>query len=223
MSATAWLQRALNVSPQFGTSLGQFTKFGSLIRVNYTTKYLWMGLMLAVSIAIQGQSTDTSKRATTDRGKIKGRTYSNTTLGFSYQLPQGFLVNPDKLTLGDSILMVADKHNGTPSPDRILLAEDTGKYSGAIADYVTHFAHSMEPYVPTVVMRDTCRLRIADQDFFGIDYRTTQEGKVVYRDFLCTRLKGALVSWTFSSLSKQQVEEMATSINSVALSSAKAR
>jgi hypothetical protein len=182
-----------------------------------------MGLLLAVSTAIQGQSTDTDRPATTDRGQINGLAYSNTALGFSYQLPQGFLVNPDNVPLGNSILMVADKHNGTPSRDRIVLAADTGKYSGTIADYVTHFAHSMEPYVPTVVLRDTYRLRIADHDFFRIDYKITQEGKIVYQDFVCTRLKGALVSWTFASPNKRQVGEMATSINSVAFASAKAR
>jgi hypothetical protein len=198
-------------------------EIGSLIRVNHTGKYLWMGLLLVVSVAIQGQSRDTAKPATTDRGQINGPTYSNTALGFSYQLPQGFLVNPDNLPLGHSILMVADKHNGTPPRERIVIGADTGKYSGTIADYVTHHAHSMEPYLPTVVLRDTYRLRIADQDFFRIDYQTTQDGKTVYQDFVCTRLKGALVSWTFASLNKQQVEEMATSINSVAFASAKAR
>lgn len=182
-----------------------------------------MGLLLAVSTAIQGQSTDADKPATTVRGQINGLAYSNTALGFSYQLPQGFLVNPDKVPLGNSILMEADKDNGTPSRDRIVLAADTGKYSGTVADYVTHFAHSMEPYVPTVVLRDTYRLRIADQNFFRIDYQRTQEGTIVYQDFVCTRLKGALVSWTFTSLNKRQVEEMAKSINSVAVASAKAR
>lgn len=182
-----------------------------------------MGLLLAMSTAIQAQSTDTDKPATTDRGQINGLAYSNTALGFSYQLPQGFLVNPDNVPLGNSILMAADKHNGTPWRDRIVLAADTGKYSGTIADYVTHFAHSMEPYVPTVVLRDTYRFRIADQDFFRIDYQRTQEGKIVYQDFVCTRLKGTMVSWTFASLNKRQVEEIATSINSVAFASAKAR
>jgi hypothetical protein len=189
--------------------------------VNHTRNYLSIGLLLAVSIAIQGQSTD--KPATTDGGQINDLTYSNTALGFSYQLPQGYLVNPDNLPLAQSILMMADKHNGTPWRDRIVLAADTGKYSGTIADYVTHFAHSMEAYVPTVVLRDTYRLRLADQDFFRIDYQRTQEGKIVYQDFVCTRLKGTLVSWTFTSLNKQQVEEMAKSINSVKFVSAKSR
>ena len=190
--------------------------------MNHTRKYLWIGLLLAVSIAIQGQSTDTDGPARTDRGQINGPTYSNTGLGFSYQLPQGFFVNPDNLPVGHSILMVADKHNGTTWSDRIVLSAD-GKYSGTIADYVTHFAHSMEPYVPTVVLHDTYRLKIAGQDFFRIDYQRTQEGKIVYQDFVCTRLKGALVSWTFAGLNKQQVEEMATSINSVTFASAKGR
>ena len=58
--------------------------------------------------------------------------------------------------------------------------------------------------------------------FFRIDFQKTQEGKTVYQDFVCTRLKDSLISWTFASLNKQRVEEMATSINSVAFAPAKA-
>ena len=177
-------------------------------------------MLLAVSTAIQGQSTGADKPATTDRGQINGLTYSNTTLGFSYQLPQGFLVNPDNLPLGSFILTIADKRNGTPWPDRIVLAADAGKHSGTTSDYVTHFAHS-EPN--SVVLRETRRLKVAGQDFFRIDFQKNQEGKTVYQDFVCTRLNGSLVSWTFTSLNMQQVEEMATSIQSVAFASAKPR
>ena len=100
--------------------------------MNHTRKYLWTGLLLAVPTAIHGQSVDTDKSATTDRGQINGLAYSNTALGFSYQLPQGFLVNPDNVRLGNSILMVADKHSGTPSRDRIVTG---GRYRKIFRDH----------------------------------------------------------------------------------------
>lgn len=203
-------------------SLGQFPKFASLIRVNRTRKCLWTGLLLAVAMGTVGQSIDTNNPALRDRGQVHGLTYSNAALGFNYQLPQGFFVVPVKLPPGSFILTVADRHNGTPWRDRILLA-DSGQYSGAISDYVTHFIRSMPDDLHVVVLRDTRRFKVAGQDFFRIDFQKTEEGKIVYQNFVCTRLKGSLVSWLFGSLNKQRVEEMAASIASVAVASAKAR
>jgi hypothetical protein len=190
--------------------------------VKSARKRILMGLLLAVPITARTQSIITNRPALTDRGHVEGLAYSNATLGFTYQLPQGFFVIHDKTPLGSFILTIADKHNGTPWRDRILLA-DSGQYSGTISDYVTRFIRSMPAELHVVVLRDTRRLKVAGRDFFRIDFQKTSEGKIVYQDFVCTRLKGSLVSWTFSSLNQQQVEEMAASINSVAFAPVKAQ
>jgi hypothetical protein len=100
--------------------------------VNRTPNFLWSGLLLAASVATPVQSTDANKPTLADRGQVSGLTYSNATLGFSYHFPQGFLVNPDNLPLGSFILTIADKHNGTPWRDRIVLAAGPGKYSAQL-------------------------------------------------------------------------------------------
>jgi hypothetical protein len=114
--------------------------------VKNARKRILMGLLLAVSVIARPQSIITNRPALTDRGHVEGLTYSNATLGFSYQLPQGFFVNPlpDNLPSGSLLLMTADTHNGTPWRDRIvLIADDAGKYSWATSEYVTHFGRSM--------------------------------------------------------------------------------
>ena len=182
-----------------------------------------MGLLLAVSVIARPQSIITNRPALTDRGHVEGLTYSNATLGFSYQLPQGFLVNPlpDNLPSGSLLLMTADTHNGTPWRDRIvLIADDAGKYSWTTSEYVTHFGRSMPAKLQIVVQRDTYRLKVSGHDFFGVDYQKTDEGKTVYQTFLCTRLKGSFVSWTFTSLNKKQLGELATSVNTIVLAPA---
>jgi|GEM_PF-3001200 len=201
---------------------GLLLKFANLIDVKSVRKCFWMGLLLTVPIGVLAQRTDTNNPALTDRGQVNDRTYSNAALGFSYRLPEGFVVNPDNLPLAAFILTIADKHNGTPWRDRIVLA-NTGQYSGTTADYVTHFVRSMPAELHVVVLRDTRSLKVAGQDFFRIDFQKTQEGKTVYQDFVCTRLNSSLISWTFTSLDKQRLEEMVASINSVAIASAKAR
>jgi len=179
-----------------------------------------MGLLLAVPIGVRPQGTITNRPALTDRGHVEGLTYSNATLGFSYQLPQGFFVNPlpDNLASGSLLLMIADTHNGTPWRDRIvLIADDAGKYSWTTSEYVAHFVRSMPAKLQTVVLRDTYPLRVGGQDFFGVDYQKTDEGKTMYQTFLCTRLKGSYLSWTFTSLNKKQVGELAASVKTIAL------
>ena len=72
-------------------------------------------------------------------------------------------MNPDNLPLGSFLMTIADKHNGTPWRDRIVLAAGSGKYSGTTSDCVTHFAHS-RPKV--VVLRETRSLKVAGRHFF---------------------------------------------------------
>jgi len=181
-----------------------------------------MVFLLAVPISARPQGTITNRPALTDRGHVEGLTYSNATLGFSYQLPQGFFVNPlpDNLPSGSLLLMIADTHNGTPWRDRIVLIADAGKYSWTTSEYVTHFVRSMPAKLQIVVLRDTYPLRVGDQDFFGVDYQKTDEGKTMYQTFLCTRLKGSFVSWTFTSLNKKQVGDLAASVKTIALAPA---
>jgi hypothetical protein len=185
-----------------------------------------MGLLLAVSITARPQSIITNRPALTDRGHVDGLTYSNATLGFSYQLPQGFFVNPqpDSLPAGAVVLVIADKHNGTPWRDRIVLvADDAGKYSWTTSEYVTHFVRSMPANRHIVLLRETYPLKIAGQDFFRADFQKTNEGKTVYQAFIATRLKGSLVSWTFTSLNNKEVGEMAASVNTVVFTPASAK
>jgi hypothetical protein len=190
--------------------------------MNRTRRCFWIGLLLAVPMATLAQSTGTNNPAPRDRGEVHGLTYSNAALGFNYQLPQGFFVVPFDPSAGPFILTIADKHNGTPWRDRIVLAA-TGQSPSNLSDYAAHFVRALPVGSHVVVLRDTRRLKVAGQDFFRIDFQKTSEGKIMYQDFVCTRLKGSVVSWTFGSLDKQRVEEMAASINSVAFASAKAR
>jgi hypothetical protein len=180
-------------------------------------------LLLVVPVTARPQEVITNRPSLTDRGHVEGLTYSNATLGFSYQLPQGFFVNPlpDSLPSGSLLLMIADTHNGTPWRDRIVLvADDAGKYSWSTSEYVTHYVGSMPGKLKIVILRETYPLKVSGHDFFGIDYQKTNEGKTVYQTFLCARMKGFFVSWTFTSVNRKQLGELATSVNTTVLDSA---
>lgn len=177
-----------------------------------------MWLLLTRAIPAHCQAAISSHPALTDRGYVEGLTYYNAALGFTYQLPEGFFVNPlpDKLPAG-SLLMIADKHNGTPWRDRMLMAADNAaKYSWTTSEYASHVVRSL-PGKRVVVLRETYPLKVAGQDFVRIDYQRIDNGKVLYQSFVCTRLKDSLVSWTFVSLNHEELGKMAASINTVTI------
>ena len=201
-------------------------KSASLTAVKYARKRILIGLLLAVPIAARPQNIITNRVALTDRGHVEGLTYSNVTLGFSYQLPQGFFVNPlpDNLPTGSLLLMIADTHNGTPWRDRIILvADDAKNYSWNAPEYVTHFVRAFPAKLNVIVLRDTYPLKIAGREFFGVDYRKTDEGKTMYQTFLCTRLTDYFVSWTFTSLDEKRVGEIAASASKIAFTPARSK
>lgn len=183
-----------------------------------------MLLLLGLPISVRPQSIITNRPALTDRGHVEDLTYSNSTLGFSYQLPRGFFViQPFENFPSDSLcLMAADKRNGTPWRDRILLVADTARHSWTISEYPDRLVHGFSAKGHIVVRHETYPLKIAGQNFFLIDFQKTDDGKTVYQVFACTRLKGSVVSWMFTSLDENRVREMATSINTVAFVSEKA-
>jgi hypothetical protein len=204
----------------------EVAKSASLTDVKSIRKHILMGLLLAIPITARPQSIIANRPALTDRGHVEGATYSNATLGFNYQLPQGFFVNPmpDNLPPASLLLMIADTHNGTPWRDRIILvADDATKNSWTTSEYVTHFVRSMPAKLNTVVLRDTHPLKVAGKEFFGIDYQKTEEGRNLYQTFLCTQLKGYFVSWTFTSLDKKRLGELTASVNTIVLDAASSK
>jgi hypothetical protein len=189
-------------------------------------KYRCLGLLLAIPILVRAQVGIVTDHVTlTDRGHVEGLTYSNVTIGFTYQLPEAFFVNPlpDNLPHGSLLLMIADTHNGTPWRDRVtLVADDTRKYSWNTSEYVSHFIAS-PPKMHVVVRRNAYRFDIAGQEFVRADLQKVDQGKTIYEVFVCTRLNGSFVSWMFGSLDEKRVERMAESINTFAAASAKTR
>jgi hypothetical protein len=200
----------------------------SLTAVKVARSRILVGLLLVVSIPARPQSPIANHSALTDRGRVEGLTYSNATLGFSYQIPLGFFSNPltGNLPPGSLLLMIADTHNGTPWCDRIvLIADDARKYSWTTSKYVTHLVRSMPASLNIVMLRDTYLINVSGQEFFGADYQKTDEGKTVYQTIISTQLKGYFVSWTFTSLDRKRLGELTTSVNAIVLgsSSSKAR
>jgi hypothetical protein len=180
-------------------------------------------LLVATSMAQGSRRTQQGDGAQLDRGQVAGGTYTNDSLGLTYQMPDGFFVNSDlanTLPAGSSPLLIADQHTGRPWKNRlVLIADNARKYKSSLAteEYVSNFVAAMPPNLHVEIEHHTHLIEIAGGQFWRADYRKVENGLEIYQAFICIRLKGFLVSWTFTSTSQQELEQLADSIKTVLL------
>ena len=154
-----------------------------------------------------------------DHGRVDGRIYSNNSLGLTYELPDGFFVNSnadDSMSGANVLLMVADQHTDRPWKNRlVMVATDAAQFAWTTEKFVAEFVTKIPAKLHVVVRRDTYRLEVGGEEFYRVDYQKTDEGKTLYESFICVRQKGFFISWTFVSLSAEEIDQIASSIKTV--------
>jgi hypothetical protein len=178
-------------------------------------------LLVATSMAQGSGRAQQGDSSQLERGQVAGRTYTNDSLGLTYQMPDGFFVNPDlanTLPAGSFPLLIADQHTGRPWKNRlVLIADETRKYKSSLAteEYVSNFVAAMPRNLHVEIVHHTHLIEIAGKQFWRADYTKIDSGLELYQAFICVRLKGFLISWTFTSTSQQELEQLADSIKTV--------
>jgi hypothetical protein len=194
----------------------------NLATVRKYLQYLPVLVILLAATSIAQESGRVQQRdPQLERGQVAGRTYTNDSFGLTYQIPDGFLVNPDlvnPLPAGSFRLLIADQHTGRPWKNRlVLIADEAKKYKSSIAteEYVSNFVAGMPRSLHVEIVHRTHLIEIAGRQFWRADYTKIDSGVKLYQAFICTRLKGFLISWTFTSTSQQELERLADSIKTV--------
>ena len=93
-----------------------------------------------------------------------------------------------------------------------MAATDAALYSWTTEQFVTKYVAAKPAKLHIVILRDVYRLTAAGQELLRIDYQKTEQGRIVYESFVCLRRKGFFVSWTFVSLSPDEVNQIADSV-----------
>ena len=165
-----------------------------------------------------------------DRGRFVGNAYVNDFLGLSYPLPDEWFVNPDlspvpagavkKLTSGALLLFVADKRRpqGNFRNRVLLIADDASNYDpGLTAEgYAAKFMNATGQK-QAVEPLQSATVEFAVQHFHRADYRDGSETAVLYKSFVCTKVKGYWVSWTFVGGSSTELDELVNSLKRLSL------
>jgi TonB family protein len=186
--------------------------------------YIVVIVFLFPSLARAQNSGVTASRPGPESGTIVSSTYANEFLGFWFPIPEGWQVNREsigaeregaaKRTSGGGLeLVVLDQHTARPFRNRIVLsALDATGMSVTTQEYVSKFVGVQVKEDGRELVRDATDVELAGKHFFRADYRQPVSGGALSEAFVCTKLGGYFVGWTFVAGSPQELESLVNSL-----------
>jgi TonB family protein len=159
-----------------------------------------------------------------ENGTIVSNTYANEFLGFWFPIPDGWQVNREsvgteregeaKLTPGGGLeLVVLDQHTAGPFRNRIVLsALDATGMSVTTQEYVSKFVGAQVKHEGRELVRDATDVELGGKHFFRADYKQPFPGGARSEAFVCTKLSGYFIGWTFVAGSPQELESLVNSL-----------
>ena len=174
----------------------------------------------AIGLAQEPSHVASSYTSGPDNGAVSNGTYTNEFLGFSYPVPDGWQVISDKAThlnlggLDGFILLTVDPFAGKPSADQMVLSAVDARSLKATTQHFVHLFASAPNARPGgwELLRDPFPVSIAGKEFFREDYKESFSGRIVYKAFVCTKLRGFFVGWTMAARSAAELD---SSVNSL--------
>jgi TonB family protein len=171
----------------------------------------------------QNAATAASKPGPED-GTIVSNTYANEFLGFWFPLPDGWQVNRESAGTGRAgeakrapggglELLVIDQHTGRPFRNRIVVTVlDSTGMSVTTQEYVSKFVGVQIARDGRELVHDAIDVELAGKHFFRADYKQPVPGGALSEAFVCTKLSGYLLGWTFVAGSPEELEGLVNSL-----------
>ena len=177
-------------------------------------------LAQAIALAQQPSHVASSYTSGPDNGAVSNGSYTNEFLGFSYPVPDGWQVISDKAThlnpggLDGFILLTVDPFAGRSSADRMVLSVVDARSLKATTQHFVHIFASTPNDGPGgwELLRDPFPVSIAGKEFVREDYKESFSERIVYKAFVCTKLRGFFVGWTMAARSAAELD---SSVNSL--------
>jgi len=159
-----------------------------------------------------------------ENGTIVSNTYANEFLGFWFPIPDGWQVNrasvgaeregqAKRLPGGGLELLIVDRRTARPARNRIVIsAVDATGYSSAIEAFVSDFVRAPINETGGEVLREASPVDFAGQHFFRADYKQVLKNGVQWGAFVCTKVSGYFIGWTFIAGSPEELEDIVNSL-----------
>jgi TonB family protein len=163
-------------------------------------------------------------------GHVSDHTYENAFLGFSYPLPRGWYVNaematdsqgrPKHLTSSSALLLVADQHrpDGGYKNRLLIVADNAIAYQPnlTVNEYVSKVVSATARKPGVALTHATFPAIFAGRHFYRANYSESGNGIVAFKTFVCTKVRGYFLSWTFVvPNSPEELEQLVNSLQRV--------
>jgi len=183
--------------------------------------------VLAHSLALaQSVGAGSSNSLTFENGTIANGTYSNECFGFSFSIPDGWLINTQlvgtdakaKHAPGQLVLLMLDQHKEGSFGNRIALTSPDAKDALPTAEeYVSNFVHHQVDVdrERRELIRDTYAVEYGGKRFFRADYKQTISGRMLYLASVYTKVGKYYIGETLISESPEGLEQSANSLQQI--------
>jgi hypothetical protein len=171
-----------------------------------------------------GQAGTPEANPTSSASIPAARTYTNETIGFSYPLLNGYVLNEDatkqyQLRPGTGTLFVADQVvNGRPCVNRIMaMADDTSHYPSPMRPetFATTLALSFTSNPAVKVTRGPYSTRMGDKAAFRTDYTKKLSCGVMYQSLLILKVRSFEVCFMVGAFSQKEREQLLASLQAI--------
>jgi TonB family protein len=181
-------------------------------------------LLLLVTFALAQEPLPTNPPRF-DVGTIATGFYINNCLGFSYPVPDDWVIDTQVLGTapgaakhqpgGGLILLVLDQHTKRPFFNRMVISStDASAIKLDTAEFVSRFVHaqSNDPETSRKILKEPYAVEFAGKPFFRSDFSDQHGDSILYKSFLSTRFRGNFLEWTLVTGSPEELDSAVNSL-----------
>lgn len=160
-----------------------------------------------------------------DVGTIATGFYINNCLGFSYPVPDDWVIDTQALGTapgvakhgpgGGLILLVLDQHTKRPFFNRMVLSStDATATKIDTAEFVSRFVHAQSnaPETSRKILKEPYAVEFAGKPFFRSDFSDQHGDSILYKTFLSTKFRGNFLEWTLVTGSPEELDSVVNSL-----------
>lgn len=159
-----------------------------------------------------------------DVGTIATGFYINNCLGFSYPVPDDWVIDTQALGTapgvakhgpgGGLILLVLDQHTKRPFFNRMVLSStDATATKIDTAEFVSRFVHAQsDPETSRKILKEPYAVEFAGKPFFRSDFSDQHGDAILFKSFLITKFRGNFLEWTLVTGSPEELDSAVNSL-----------
>lgn len=156
-----------------------------------------------------------------DSGTFAHSVYRNDFFGFSYSLSRRWhksRISPAPLPGGGYYLFIGDRNTGQPFLNRVVVVADpANRYRPGLSteQYLADFVRAEVEDSHAEIIRRPFSVVSGGSDFYRADYKTLENGVVLYQSMVSTERAGYWLNWSFVTASQPDLDEAVNTVQQI--------